>query len=54
MFRVIVTVGLLLFALAAKKLVTWRNHIRMARTSGFVVRKSPWAIPFLCPTESIH
>jgi hypothetical protein len=41
MFRVIVTVGLLLFALAAKKLVTWRNHICMARSSGFVVRKSP-------------
>lgn len=41
MLRVVVIVGLLLLALVAKKLVTWRNHIYTARSSGFVVRKSP-------------
>ncbi|KAI1526053.1 CypX Cytochrome P450 [Pyrenophora tritici-repentis] len=41
MLRFIVIVGLLLFALTAKKLVTWSNHIYTARSSGFVVRKSP-------------
>ncbi|KAH8692494.1 cytochrome P450 [Phaeosphaeriaceae sp. PMI808] len=41
MLHVVFIVGVLLFGLAAKKLVTWRNHIYTARSSGFVVHKSP-------------